>query len=246
MEFFEKLGQVDSRIIYALLILALLIPLVKPIGLPVSVSEHTTHTYGIIDSLHPGDTVHIDIGYSLSGAADVQPQTLVVLKHLFAKDVKVIFTGVQVEASMIIETLMKPWEEAGKQYGVDFCNLGYLPGGENAVAAYTRDIRKAYPLDFRGNSTDSLEILSNINNTGELDMFIFFTTQNADQYVRQVTQYGVPIVGGLINTIAPQAEPYFQAGQLKGMLVGLRGGAEYETLMQSPGLGVVISKCPML
>jgi hypothetical protein len=69
-------------------------------------------------------------------------------------------------------------------------------------------------------------------------MFIFFSTQNADMYVRQIAEYQVPIVGGLIATIAPQAEPYLHAGQLKGMLVGLRGAAEYETMMESPGIGV--------
>jgi preprotein translocase subunit YajC len=238
MGFFEKLGQIDTRIIYVLFILAILIPLVTPLGLPVTVSQHTKQTYEIVNSLQPGDTVIIDIGISYSGAGDVLPQTVAMLKHLMAKDVKVIFTGVQMDSSKIIEDLIRPYEEAGKQYGVDFCNLGYLAGGENAIAAYARDLRKAYPLDSRGNSTDTLAILQTVNSAKDANMFIFFSTQNADMYVRQIAEYQVPIVGGLIATIAPQAEPYLHAGQLKGMLVGLRGAAEYETMMESPGIGV--------
>lgn len=238
MDFFEKLGQIDNRIIYVLFILAILIPLVTPLGLPVSVSQHTKQAYEVIDSLQPGDTVIIDIGISYSGAGDVLPQTVAMLKHLMSKDVNVIFTGVQMDSSKIIEDLIKPYEEVGKQYGVDFCNLGYLAGGENAIAAYAKDLKKAYPLDFRGNSTDILPILQNVNSVKDAKMFIFFSTQNADMYVRQISEYRVPIVGGLIATIAPQAEPYLHAGQLKGMLVGLRGAAEYETIMESPGMGV--------
>lgn len=238
MDFFEKLGKIDSRIIYVLFILAILIPLVSPLGLPVTVSQHTKQTYEIVNSLQPGDTVIIDIGISYSGAGDVLPQAVAILKHLMSKDVKVIFTGVQMDSSKIIEDLIKPYEEAGKEYGVDFCNLGYLAGGENAIAAYARDLKKAYPLDFRGNSTDSLPILETVNSAKDANMFIFFSTQNADMYVRQIAEYQVPIVGGLIATIAPQAEPYLHAGQLKGMLVGLRGAAEYESMMGSPGMGL--------
>lgn len=98
--------------------------------------------------------------------------------------------------------------------------LGYLAGGENAIASYCRDLKKSYPVDFRKNQTSSLPILDGVNGAKDVKMFIFFTTQNSDMYVRQITQYKIPIVGGLINTISPQAEPYVNAGQLAGILVG--------------------------
>lgn len=238
MSVFEKLGHIDNRIIYTLLIIALLTPLMKPIGLPISVSAHTRRSYGVIDKLKSGDVVVLEVGYSVSGAADVEPQTVAVLKHLFGKGVKIIFTSVQTDGPMITETLMKPYETQGKKYGDDFCILGYLAGGENAISAYGQDIKKAYPVDFRGNPTSSLPILKGITGAKDLDAFLFFTSQNSDMYVRQISQYKIPLVGGLVTTISPQAEPYVNSGQLSGMLVGLRGGAEYETMMKQPGLGV--------
>ncbi len=39
---------------------------------------------------------------------------------------------------------------------------------------------------------------------------------------------------------APQAEPFIHSGQLAGMLIGLRGAAEYENLMRSPGRAVMV------
>ncbi|QUL99193.1 MAG: hypothetical protein IMF26_03815 [Candidatus Fermentithermobacillus carboniphilus] len=238
MEFFKRLGEIDNRVIYILLILSLLIPLMKPLGLPISVGAHTRRSFSVIDKLQAGDRVIVDISYSVSGAADVQPQAVAILKHLFDKGAKAIFVTTVTEGPMIIESLVKPWEQAGKRYGVDFCNLGFLAGGENAIAMYCRDIKKAYPTDYRGNATSELPVLEGIHSAGDVKMYIFFSTQNSDMYVRQVTQYKIPIIGGLINTIAPQAEPYVNAGQLAGILVGLRGGAEYEILMKSPGMGV--------
>jgi len=238
MNVLEKLGNIDSRVIYALLIIVLLLPLRSPIGLPISISKHTERSFAVLDTLKEGDIIIMDVGYSVSGAADVEPQTVAILKHLFEKGVRMIFVGNQTEGPMITERLVKPYEAAGKQYGVDFVNLGYLAGGENAIAAYCQDLKKSYPVDFRGNPTSSLPLLQNVNSASDVKMFVFFTTQNSDMYVRQVTQYKIPLVGGLINTIAPQAEPYVNAGQLAGILVGLRGGAEYEMLMKAPGQGV--------
>lgn len=238
MKTLQRLGNIDSRVIYALLIVALLVPLMRPIGLPISVSKHTNRSFGVLDTLQAGDIIIMDVGYSVSGAADVEPQTVAILKHLFGKGVRMIFTGNQTEGPMITERLVAPYEAAGKTYGVDFVNLGYLAGGENAIAAYCGDLKKSYPVDFRKNSTSDLPLLEGINGAADVKMFVFFTTQNSDMYVRQVTQYKIPVVGGLINTISPQAEPYVNAGQLAGILVGLRGGAEYEMLMKAPGQGV--------
>lgn len=238
MKTLERLGRIDSRVIYALLIVALLVPLMRPIGLPISVSKHTQRSFGVLDQLQSGDKIIMDVGYSVSGAADVEPQTVAILKHLFGKGVRIIFVGNQTEGPMITERLVAPYEAAGKQYGVDFVNLGYLAGGENAIASYCRDLKKSYPVDFRKNSTSDLPLLSDVNGATDVKMFVFFSTQNSDMYVRQVTQFKIPVVGGLINTISPQAEPYVNAGQLAGILVGLRGGAEYEMLMKAPGQGV--------
>jgi hypothetical protein len=140
---------------------------------------------------------------------------------------------------MIIENILTTVPETkDKQYGVDWVNLGFLAGGENAIAAVARGIREAYPTDFRRNVTAELPILEGRNTAADFDMFIFFSTGNADMFVRQIYGYGVPIIGGLVSTIVPQAEPYVHAGQIKGILAGLRGGAEYEKLLGRPGVGL--------
>ncbi len=235
MDIFKKLGQIDQRIIYVCLVLSLLIPLVKPLGLPVSIGANARKTFEAIDALEAGDTVIIDVAYSVSGAADVEPQAIAIVKHLFEKNVKVIFIATNTYGSMLTEGLLKPHEAEGiKIDGEDYVNMGYLSGGENALNLILTDIKKAYPADFRRSPTANMPILADIEGGKDIDMFLFFTTVGADMQVRQVSQYGIPLVAGLINTMAPQAQPYIDSGQINGMLVGLRGAAEYESLMKSP------------
>ena len=54
------LGNVDRRILYLLMGFVLLVPLVKPMGLPISVSEYTENVYNEIEKLSPGDRVFLD------------------------------------------------------------------------------------------------------------------------------------------------------------------------------------------
>ncbi len=239
MSLIERLGRVDNRVIYALLIVVLIWPLAKPLGLPVSVGVYTQKSYETIDALQAGDVVLFCSGYSVSGAGDVQAQAIAISRHLFGKDVKVIFYSDVVEGPMVIENVLTNIPEIqGKTYGVDWVNLGYLAGGEMAHTAAAKGLKEAYPLDFKGDPTDTLPILENVNTAGDVALTVFFTTQNSDMFVRQITPYGKPVIGGLINTIVPQAEPYVNSGQLTSILAGLRGGAEYELLMKQPGVGL--------
>ena len=235
MDLLEKMGKIDNRVLYVLLILVILIPLVSPLGLPVSVSHWTTNSYNLINKLKAGDTVIIDINYYVDGGPDVEPALVAILEHILPKGVKLIFAGIKDHAPMIVDKLMAPWEARGKKNGVDWVNLGYLAGGETALSAYARDIKRAFPRDFYGKSTDTLEVLKNIRGVSDTAMFMFFTDGGVDIHIRQIAEYKVPILAGIITVNAPRAEPFVQSGQLAGIVTGLRGAAEYETIMKKPG-----------
>jgi hypothetical protein len=230
----EKMGNIDKRVLYVLLVVVLLIPMVKPMGLPISISSATQQSFDAVEKLKSGDTIMMDFGYYVDGAPDVEPILVAVLKQLMAKNVKVIAFGYKEHAPMLINKVFAPYT-ATKVYGTDYVNLGFLAGGETAIQAYARDVKKAFPRDVKGTATDQIPILKNITSAADCQMFMFFTDGGADYWVRQVSQFKVPIVGGVITVSAPQAEPYLASGQLTGMLAGLRSAAEYELLMKAPG-----------
>ena len=49
-------------------------------------------------------------------------------------------------------------------------------------------------------------------------------------------RFGQQIVGGVTGVVAPDLYPYLQSGQLAGMIGGLKGASEYESLIGVKGL----------
>ena len=233
-----KLGDIDNRILWIVLVFVLLVPMIRPIGIPISIGPWTKKAYQELSYLRPGDTVIFDFGYNVDGAPDVEPIAVAVFNDLFMRDVKIICVCFNAQGVMIAEKLLGPHEEAGKVYGEDFCNLGFVAGGETALAAYARDLKRTFPRDWRGNNTSLLPILNDITGASDTQAWVFFTDSSAEAWVRQVGQLDVPIIGAVITVVAPQAEPFIQSGQLDGLLTGLRSAAEYETLMENPGAAV--------
>lgn len=238
---FKWMDNIDRRWIYVLLLALILWPLVNPIGMPVRVSPWTTNFYREIEKLLPGDRVVLSADYSAGSAPDVHPQVEAVFKHLMEKNARVIGVAFSDQGVMYLEELFKTFEKQGKKYGVDFCDLGYLTGGETAMAAFASDMTKAAPVDFRKNATTSLPIMDGVKNITNTKLVLDFAAgvPGPAEWVRQVgAKYKVPMVCGVVTVMGPQQEPYIQSGQLKGLLTGLRGAAEYEVILKSPGRAV--------
>ena len=61
----------------------------------------------------------------------------------------------------------------------------------------------------------------------------------ARQWLQQVqTRYGVRMIAGVTAVMAPDLYSFFQSKQMEGFLGGLVGAAEYEYLLDKPGLAM--------
>ena len=90
MNLLERLTSIDRRIVFALIALAVIIPILKGIGLPVRVSDEVKRLYDAIEELPPGSKVLISLDYDPATFPEVYPMNLAVVRHLFKKDVKVV------------------------------------------------------------------------------------------------------------------------------------------------------------
>jgi len=238
MNLITALGNVDRRILYLLLAIALLVPLVKPIGLPISITGYTTKVYNRIEQLKPGDRVIMDFNYGMDSKPELESQAVSILKQLLRKDVRVIAIAFTPQGPMIADSVLQVYQKAGKVYGKDYCNLGYLAGGETAMGAFIRDPLKACPVDFRGNPSKDQPIMQGITKGSDAQLLVYFTTGYTAEWIRQAGPMGIPIIGGVITVLGPAQEAFTQSGQLQGLLVGMRCGAEYELIMKEPGPAV--------
>jgi len=245
MSLLEKIRDLDNRIIYGLAWIFVLFPLLSPLGLPIPISGDSIAWKSFIDNdIQDGDTVIFTLMYGTSGMPELFPMSVATMKHILEKDVKFIVVSFWTEGPLVFDTLLGQVDPAdyGKIYGEDWIRLGYLPGGETAMGAFATSFQNTVPRDYvEGNSLDSFPIMADIKSAEDIDLIISFETgtPGTPEWLRQWnTPYGVPQITGCIGVSVPGIIPYINSGQLSALLPGLTVSAEYEVLLNKPGLAV--------
>jgi hypothetical protein len=232
-------------ILFALLIASIAIPILNPIGLPLKISPKTNEFYDYVDNLPEGAKVWLENDIYPHVIGELAPGVVAVLTHLWSKGASVMVSTVQeappvaVFEGKVLDTLSTRPEYQDVIYGEQLVQLGFIPGGESAVAALAADIRSTVSVDFHGNSLDDLPMMDNINSVNDFDMVIMFTgTAPFGQFMRQVQgPYDVTIIRHVPTMDLTEAMPFYP-GQLQAMLIGGRGAAEYELLIGYPDYAI--------
>jgi hypothetical protein len=241
MRFFEKIANIDSRIIYLLLFIVVLIPVAFKLVLPVRVSEPVQSAYDSIEKLPEGSVILFSVDYDASSAPEIQPMLLATLRHAFSRKHKVVLLGqwaLGLPFGEIGLNEIAPQFEA--RYGVDYVNLGYRPGYRAQMVGMGREIRDFFASDYKGTPVDDIPLMKGIHNYNDIDLLVGLEAgQAGDEWIQFAgARYGINIIIGATGVIAPDMFHYLQAKQIKGLLGGLQGAAEYETLVKHAGTGI--------
>ena len=240
----EKILTINPKIIMIILLILLIIPLAKPLALPLAISKNTKHFYEIIDGFKPGAKVLFNYIPTTATMGDLCPPSVPVIYHLYTKHVKIYFVGVGVADGILtlIDTQVFstiPPEKFGYKYGEDWCNLGFLAGGDITWATFAKDIRAAVKFDRYGNPIDSLPMMKEINSIKDFD-YVIHCGESITILVRQWGDpYKIPLL--VISTTAAvpmDVIPFYRTGQIYEYLGGLGAGAEYEKLVNRPGKAI--------
>lgn len=238
---YYKIIHMDRRIIYVLLAVVMTVPIVFPFMIPIHISTEVEHVYKRVELLKPGDVVVLSFDFSPSSAAENYPHAEDILRHLAMKDgIRVIAVSFWPQGPMLADQALEIYEGAGKVYGVDYINLGYCAGGEPAIARFAESIEAAFPKDFKGVATNSYPIMQTVQSAQDIDLIVDFSAGSPGprELIRQIhLEYKKDLIVGAGSAMVPTLMPYYQAGQIYGMLSGLRGAAEYEALINQPGKG---------
>jgi hypothetical protein len=226
----------DKRIWYPILLIITALPFLVPIGLPIKVYPWTQAAYDTVNAVPEGSTVIVGMEFSSGGWGEAGYQAKAVLSHALKRNLKLVFIHdpVAPASPMMTERVMQELQISiidplGKQYGVDWVNLGIVAGGAPSAAKLAQDFHATIQVDMTGNSLKDLEITKNIVDVHDFALILRFSTGPGfplEQEWRVI--YGIPeVVGsqamGLTTSIAS-----WEAGILSGFLSGSRGAAEYE------------------
>lgn len=123
---------------------------------------------------------------------------------------------------------------AGHNYEnrITYLNLGYLPGGQLGIRAFSLNPRAASPLDM---SLQPAWASAPLEGVASLSQFaaLVLVTDSADAarvWIEQTesTRGEIPVVVISSAQAAPMIQPYFDSQQIDGVVAGLYGGAVFE------------------
>jgi hypothetical protein len=243
----EKLTAVPREIVMALVLVAIIIPAMNPLGLPLLTGDMSKAWYNSVDALPEGSVVLFDIGYGSGGYPSLGPGNIAAFHQMFEKELKIVIMATALEGSMMYPLIMEavqPENTYGAVYGEDYVFLGYIAGEQTAMAGVLGDLKALVSNDYQGTSIDSLSIMDNVGGADDFDLVAYMTTAGgtAEGWVYQAySQYSIDVLGGCLSMMTTSIKPYYDSGQLLGIMDGIKGAADLEFLTGHPGDAIVSS-----
>lgn len=232
----SKLAKLDVRIVFASLFIVIILALELPLVLPLKVSSRTQGFFNEIDKLPEGSVVYFALDTNPAGLEQRYGARALWIQLMQKPGVKIVFTSILPDAPLLFSIFLSDPGTFGKIEGKDFVYLGYLPGTEASVTQMAKDVWGASGgKDWRGNSLEQAPMMANIHSAADFTIIVCDFSGDPFYYVRQwVLPYKVPLYAISPTSLFPLIVPY-EPSQIKNILVGIRGAAEYDFLNANPG-----------
>ena len=245
--FWEKLLSIDRRIIFFFIAVAIAVPLFFKVSMRIPVTPIVQGVYDAIESLPAGSKVLVSFDYDPGSMPELQPMAEAFFRHAFRNDLKVIIMGLwpqgPLQANIALDAVFEDEDIQAKnlQYGIDYVNLGFTAGNEVVIDRMGHSFEESYPQDGQGTPLSEIPLMKGVRNYDNVDLIYNLSagypgTQEWVQYAVDV--FHVKLAAGNTAVQAPSMYPYVHAGQLAGVLGGMKGGAEYEVAIGRPGRAV--------
>jgi hypothetical protein len=237
----DFLRDLDRRWIFLGVALLVIVPLVFGFHIaPVTPGQQAKGFYDEIERLPEGSTVLLAGDFDPGTIAENYPMHLAAARHLMRRNLKIIAVELYPGGPPLTDQVLRiAGAEYHKQEGIDYVNLGYKTGNEVVMSSMGTSIPATFPIDRRGISVSQIPVMKGVDNFQQIALIVSTSAgyPGTKEWVQQVvSRFHVPMVAGVTAVSAPEYYPYLSTGQLKGLLGGMAGAAEYEVLLQKPGL----------
>lgn len=242
MSLAERMLKIDRRIIFLIIGLCTLLPLLYPVGLPIKISPEVRAVYDYIESLPEGSVFLLSLDFDPSSKPELYPQAVALLHHAFRKNLRVVAMTLWVSGTGLADQIItQVARETGKEDTKDYVFLGWSPGGTAVIINMGQNLYTTFPTDYHGRSTKGLPVLEGVNSLRDVDYAVSLGAGNPGVeawYVFGKDKYKFEMGGGCTGVMAPGLYPLLRSGQINGLIGGLRGAAEYESLIGRKGQAV--------
>lgn len=245
MPFFDRLQALDRRTLYVLLALCVSLPFFIPFGtIRPKIARETRSFYDTVeavanDPVASKKLVVLSVNYSPSTLAENGTQNEALVAHLMARKLRFAIVSIDPQGRELAQTIAERLaKKSGYVYGTNYCNWGFIPPAsfQTWLKALVRDVPGTVKNDYKGAAIASLPVMEGIRTVDDIGLIVDITPSSTlagwVQFVQRTGTKPVPTLYCPTAVMAPEGVPYLDSGQLQGMLIGLKGANEYETLLK--------------
>ncbi|MFP4057957.1 MAG: hypothetical protein ACLF0G_13905 [Candidatus Brocadiia bacterium] len=233
---------ITRRVIYLLVAIAVIVPFLLRESMPVEPSRQAEDLFEAVEALPEGSCVLLSLDYDPQSKEELYPMSKALLRHCFRRNLRpLVMTHWITNLGLCKNLLESTAQEAGKVSGRDYVFLGNRPGWGNLILNMGENLKGAFDKDFYDQPTADMPALRGIHSLRDIPLVIDVAAgQTVEMWISYGSdRFGFDLGAGCTAVIAPDLYPFHQSGQLVGFLGGLRGAADYETLLEQPGDGVL-------
>ena len=201
-----------------------------PVGVPMDVNGALQVAQAIPESapvLVAFDYEPARVGEMEAAAAPMFDQ-MILLRHPHLTFISTNETG----AILVERFISGPLAVHNYQSGIQYLNLGYLPGGQMGIRAFAQNPMVSSPFDMSLSSAWDSIPLEGISSLSQFAALIVVTddAEAARTWIEQTesARGAIPFVVISSAQAAPMIQPYYESQQISGLVSGLYGGALFE------------------
>ena len=236
MNVLQRLQTIDRRILYVLLAIVVAVPLLmRPSTHPSVIFDEVRGAFKTLDKIPKDKIVLISTVWSAGTEAENEPQTEAIMRHLFRNGTKfAVVSWDPVGAKLTYDIGAKLEKKLGKHYGADWVHLGYNPGPiYTVISGMGKDFKGQFKTDRNGTSLAEIPCVRNVKGHKQIAAAVEITPSGTlETWIAWfATKHNVPLVYCPTAVMAAEAYKFLDSRQIAGMLNGVIGAAQYETLL---------------
>lgn len=156
-----------------------------------------------IQALPPGSEALLVADYSLGNAAELSPSVQLVAGQLVRQHVPLGLVSTNPSGALLLKQLLQSTIRDSAvtdyQYGLNYTNLGYLPGGLAGIQAFLTDPQNTVPLEFVDGTPAWFGALEGVQHSTDFELVVL-AVADPDQARLWLEQLGINQQPGLSNS----------------------------------------------
>ncbi|MDI9641637.1 hypothetical protein QPK87_17620 [Kamptonema cortianum] len=247
MTIWQKMQKVDRRILYTILMVLCSAGLFIPVKIPTDPDPSSKDLYKTLMAVPQDKTLIIQSDWTNSTRGESMGHFENLMRFVMTRNLKfVVYSAADPIAPSVARTVITRINAERKdanlpvyRKGADYLELGYFPNAEATNQNMATNLRSAWAGrktkiegqtgEFSIWETDVLRDVKKIEDAG--GMVVVTASASIDIAIQRLSKK-VPISAMVTGVVGPTVLPFYQAGQVKGIAVGLKGVYDMEYLAE--------------